>query len=110
MPLVKGRSFQDWCDALAYSLYLINRGRIGSRSEREYIDGERAKRSYRRMASSIKDFEYEEDDEEEEITAEDLKNTSTSDHNSSCSKLDESEEDTGKVADDEEAIRVGLLN
>ena len=63
------------------------------------------------MASSIKDFKYEEDDDDcdsEEITAEDLKKTSTS--NSCSSKKEELEEDTGKVADDEEAVRVGLLN
>ena len=51
VPVVKGRSYQDWCDALAYSLYLINKGRIGSRAEREYIDAERAQRQYKRLSS-----------------------------------------------------------
>mmetsp|Transcript_9042 Transcript_9042/g.10647 ORF Transcript_9042/g.10647 Transcript_9042/m.10647 type:complete len:94 (+) Transcript_9042:385-666(+) len=42
--IFRGRSMQDWRDGLAYSIYLIHRGRIGSRAEREYIDGERATR------------------------------------------------------------------
>ena len=72
--LVRGRSYRDWCDALAYSLYLIHKGKIGSRQEREYIDAERAARNYRRLASSIKEFRFDEDDDDEEITSEaDLK-------------------------------------
>lgn len=70
VSIVKGRSLQDWCDALAYSLYLINKGRIGSRAEREYIDAERAARLYRRLASSIKEFKYEEDIDGDECDAE----------------------------------------
>ena len=62
----RGRSYQDWCDALAYSLYLINKGRIGSRAEREYIDAERASRQYRRLAGSILEYKYEDGDDDEE--------------------------------------------
>ena len=70
---------QDWYDALAYSLYLINQGRIGSRAEREYIDAERAARQYRRLASCIKDFKFEEGEEEgcvadDEITTASINN------------------------------------
>ena len=61
--LVKGRSYQDWADALAYSVYLIREGKIGSRAEREYIEAERASRQFRRLASSIKDFKYDDDDD-----------------------------------------------
>lgn len=50
---------------MAYSLYLINRGRIGSRSEREYIDAERAARQYRRLANSIYDFKYDDDEDDD---------------------------------------------
>ncbi len=46
-------------------MYLINRGRIGSRSEREYIDAERAARQYRRLANSIYDFKYDDDEDDE---------------------------------------------
>jgi hypothetical protein len=46
---------------------LINRGRIGSRSEREYIDAERAARQYRRLASSIYDYKYDEDEEDDPV-------------------------------------------
>ena len=60
--LIRGRSYQDWCDALAYSLYLIHKGKIGSRAEREYIDAERAARNYRRLASHIKSFRFDEDE------------------------------------------------
>ena len=63
ISLCAGRSLQDWSDGLAYSLYLINRGRIGSRAEREYIDSERAARQYRVLASSIQDYKFEEDDD-----------------------------------------------
>ncbi len=46
-------------------MYLINRGRIGSRSEREYIDAERAARQYRRLANSIYDFKYDDDEDDD---------------------------------------------
>ena len=76
---------------MAYSLYLIYAGRIGSRSEREYIDAERAARQYRRVASSIHDFKYEDDDDccadEEEVQ--------------SCHSNSLSYDDDGKVASDE---------
>ena len=77
---------------MAYSLYLIYAGRIGSRSEREYIDAERAARQYRRLASSIHDFKFEDDDDfcadEEEVQ--------------SCHS-NSSYDDSGKVADDEKS-------
>ena len=47
---------------MAYSVYLIKEGKIGSRAEREYIEAERASRQFRRLASNIKDFEFDEDD------------------------------------------------
>ena len=108
VPLVSGRSYRDWCDALAYSLFLINKGRIGSRQEREYIDAERAQRSYRRMASSIKDFKYEEDDDE---IGEDEENTKPATSINEAPSTPHSEsDDGGKVADDEAAMKQGLLN
>ena len=67
VKIFRGRSYQDWQDALAYSFYLIAKGRIGSRAEREYIDAERARRSYRRLSSSIKEFKYEEDEDDDEV-------------------------------------------
>lgn len=80
VKIFRGRSLQDWRDGLAYSLYLINKGRIGSRAEREYIDSERASRQYRRMSSAIKEFKFEDDDEDclddEEITVDTYKNNS----------------------------------
>jgi len=75
--VVKGRSYRDWCDALAYSLYLVNKGRIGSRAEREYIDAERAARSYQRLASSILEYKFDEEDgEDDEIVQSKSENTS----------------------------------
>ena len=65
--IIRGRGYQDWCDALAYSLYLIHQGRIGSRAEREYIDAERANRQYRRLASSIKEFKFDEAGDEDDL-------------------------------------------
>ena len=64
-----GRSFSDMCDSLAYSLYLINEGRIGSRAEREYIQAERAKKQFAVLNSSIKQYKYEvdSDDDAEDI-------------------------------------------
>jgi len=59
--IVRGRSYDDWCNALTYSLYLIHQGRIGSLAEREYINTERANLMYRRLASSIKEFNYDVD-------------------------------------------------
>ena len=44
VPLISGRSCEDMHDSLAYSLYLINEGRIGSRAEREYLTADRARR------------------------------------------------------------------
>ena len=45
---------------------MIHEGRIGSRAEREYIDAERALRSYRSLASTIKEFSFEEDEDDED--------------------------------------------
>ena len=71
VSIIKGRSYQDWCDALAYSLYPIHKGRIGSNAEREYIAADRAARQYKRLASSIKEFRFDEaeDDEDYEISS-----------------------------------------
>ena len=46
VSLIKGRSCEDFQDSLAYSLYLIKEGRIGSRAEREYLTADRARRQY----------------------------------------------------------------
>ena len=70
ISIIKGRSFSEICDSLAYSLYLIHEGRIGSRAEREYIASEKAKRQFAVMSSSIKTYRYEpseEDDSDLEI-------------------------------------------
>ena len=67
VPLIRGRSCQDLHDSLAYSLYLINEGRIGSRAEREYLAGDRARRQYEQMSSQIKTYKYEDDENEDEI-------------------------------------------
>ena len=52
-------------DSLAYSLYLINEGRIGSRAEREYLTADRARRQYQRLANQIRSYKYEDDSDEE---------------------------------------------
>ena len=94
VSIFKGRSYQDWCDALAYSLYLIYQGRIGSNAEREYINAERAARQYKRLASSIKDYRFDEadEDDDEEIQSEIKLNKSKSEQFSSY-KINDDEED-----------------
>ena len=62
-----GRSFNDMIDSLAYSLYLIHEGRIGSRAEREYIQAEKAKRQMALMSNQIKEYKYEINEEEEDL-------------------------------------------
>ena len=69
--LVLGRSCEDMHDSLAYSLYLINEGRIGSRAEREYLTADRARRQYSRLSSQIKTYKYEDAEDDEE----DIENT-----------------------------------
>ena len=66
VSLVRGRSCEDFYDSLAYSLYLINEGRIGSRAEREYLTADRARRQYKRLSSQIKSYKFEEDSDEEQ--------------------------------------------
>ena len=56
--VIKGRSCKDAERALAYSLFLLNDGRIGSRAEREYLVRERVKIQYEKMASAIKTFVF----------------------------------------------------
>lgn len=53
-----GRSCKDIERALAYSLFLLNDGRIGSRQEREFIVRERTQIQYERLASTIKTFTF----------------------------------------------------
>ena len=65
VPLIAGRSCQDMHDSLAYSLYLINEGRIGSRAEREYLTADRARRQYTRLSNQIKTYKYEDNEEDE---------------------------------------------
>ena len=56
--ILRGRSCKDFERALAYSLYLLNDGRIGSRAEREYLSNERAKIAYEKLSGAIKTFKY----------------------------------------------------
>ena len=44
VSLLRGRTFNDYCDAIAYSLFIIGKGRIGSRAEAEYLLEERSRR------------------------------------------------------------------
>lgn len=37
VPLFKTRTYQDWCDAMAYTLWFLQNGRVGSRVDREYL-------------------------------------------------------------------------
>ena len=108
VSVFKGRSYHDWCDALAYSLYLIYQGRIGSNAEREYIAAERAARQYKRLASSIKDFRFDEVDEydDEEISSEIKLNKSKSEQFSGY-KINEEDEDFETEANE---AKEGLLN
>ena len=43
---------------MAYSLFLLNDGRIGSRQEREFLLRERTQVQYEKLASTIKTFAY----------------------------------------------------
>ena len=63
---MKGRSFSDLGDAFAFSLFLINGGRVGSRVEREYIMEEKAKRAYRQLNGTIKTYKFEANEEEDD--------------------------------------------
>ena len=54
ISIVKGRSQQDWCDALAYTFWFLRRGRVGSPADRNYIQRERANRLFQWMTSSLK--------------------------------------------------------
>ena len=54
-----GRGCHDFEMALAYSLYLLKDGRIGTHDEREYIISERHSRRYQLMQDSIKTMKYE---------------------------------------------------
>ena len=67
VPLIAGRTCEDMHDSLAYSLYLINEGRIGSRAEREYLTADRARRQYTRLSSQIKTYKYEDDENEDPL-------------------------------------------
>ena len=64
--MIKGRSFSEISDSFAFSLFLINGGRVGSRAEREYIQEEKAKRQYRALNDTIKTYKYEDDESDEE--------------------------------------------
>ena len=65
--IIKGRSCRDFQRSLAYSLYLLNDGRIGSRAERDYLTNERTKIQYEKLAGCIKTFKYNFSSDEEAI-------------------------------------------
>lgn len=74
--MIRGRSCKDIERSLAYSLYLLNDGRIGSRAEREYLTNERTKIQYERLSGAIKTFKYNDSNQhnlEDEETGEILK-------------------------------------
>ena len=66
VSLLRGRTFNDYCDAIAYSLFIIGKGRIGSRAEAEYLLEERSRRQFRRLETHIKSYKYQADEEEEQ--------------------------------------------
>lgn len=59
--IIRGRSWRDHGDALAYCLFIMSAGRIGTQSERDYIAAERAGLQYRHLSGAIKDYCYDED-------------------------------------------------
>lgn len=65
--IIRGRSCKDFQRSLAYSLYLLNDGRIGSRAEREYLTNERTKIQYEKLAGCIKTFKFNFSSDEEAI-------------------------------------------
>lgn len=84
VSLFRGRTLNDTSDAIAYSLFIIGKGRIGSRAEAEYLIEERARRQFRRLSNHIKSYKYEADEENEEMEVEkDLDNSCESYSNSS---------------------------
>ena len=66
VSLLKDRSFMDSQDALAYAIWFIIQGRVGSRADRNYLDAERSKRRFMKLSSVLQSFRYEIDDEDDE--------------------------------------------
>lgn len=74
VPLYRGRSYKDWQDALAYSLWFLMHGRIGSRADRNYLDAERTSRSLRKMSDSLDSYSFEDGDSDEDFSGQDKDN------------------------------------
>ena len=60
--LLKDRSMLDSQDALAYALWFLINGRVGSRADRNYLDAEIAKRRFMKLSSVLQSYRYEKDD------------------------------------------------
>jgi len=68
---VRGRSYTDWSDALAYAVWFLVNGRVGSRADREYLEQERSRRRFLKMTDILYSYQYgegaaDEDDLEDE--------------------------------------------
>lgn len=60
--VVRGRSLEDWQDALAYALWFLTNGRVGSRAEQNFLEDERGRRSFRKMSNCLRSYSFEEGD------------------------------------------------
>ena len=78
VSLFRQRSYQDWCDAMGYTLWFLRYGSVGLRADQTYRDNERAARRFRKMSGALKSYKFEEtivnnDEETEVFTSEESK-------------------------------------
>ena len=60
VSLFNKRSYEDWCDAMAYTLWFLRYGSVGLRADQTYRDNERAARRFKELSGALKSYKFEE--------------------------------------------------